>query len=81
MVCREENGLHVPRDLSVLGYDDIAAARYLDPPLTTVAQAKYTLGKKAAEMALELIGGEESAQDILLRPQLVVRSSCVAPAK
>jgi DNA-binding LacI/PurR family transcriptional regulator len=77
----KENGLHVPRDLSILGYDDIAAARYLAPPLTTVAQAKYTLGQKATEMTLGLIGGEEDVQDILLQPQLIVRSSCVAPAK
>ena len=73
-------GLHIPRDLSILGYDDIAAAPYLDPPLTTVAQAKYSLGQKATEMALALIRGEEDVQDALLQPQLVIRSSCSEPS-
>lgn len=68
-------GMAVPEDVSVVGYDDIDAARYLDPPLTTVAQDKYALGQKAMEMALNLIAGSP-VQDILLQPRLVVRSSC-----
>ena len=70
------HGLDVPRDISILGYDDIAAAPYLSPPLTTVAQAKYTLGQKAMQMALALIQGKEDVQDVLLEPRLIVRSSC-----
>ena len=73
-------GLSVPRDISILGYDDIAAAPYLDPPLTTIAQAKYILGQKALEMALDLIQGRPVA-DILLEPQLIVRESCAAPGQ
>ena len=72
-------GLCVPGDLSILGYDDIAAARYLDPPLTTVAQAKYTLGQKALEMSLKLIGKEQEVRNILLLPWLLIRSSCAPP--
>ena len=72
-------GLSVPRDLSILGYDDIAAAPYLDPPLTTIAQAKFELGQKAFEMALDLIQGHAVA-DILLQPELIARESCAAPA-
>lgn len=71
-------GLRVPQDMSVAGYDDIAAASYLDPPLTTVAQAKYELGQQAFEMVLALIRGEQ-VQDVLLKPELVVRSSCIQP--
>jgi len=73
-------GLSVPRDMSILGYDDIAAAPYLDPPLTTIAQAKYILGQKAIEMALDLIQGQPVA-DILLQPELIVRESCAAPGQ
>jgi len=72
-------GLRVPRDLSILGYDDIAAAPYLDPPLTTVAQSKYVLGQQATQMALALIQGREDVQDVLLQPELIVRSSCSEP--
>jgi DNA-binding LacI/PurR family transcriptional regulator len=73
-------GFRVPDELSILGYDDIAAAPYLDPPLTTIAQFKYTLGQKAMEMALDLIQDRQDVQDVLLCPELIVRSSCAAPA-
>jgi DNA-binding LacI/PurR family transcriptional regulator len=75
----KEAGLQVPQALSILGYDDIAAAPYLDPPLTTIAQAKYTLGQKALEMALDVIQQREDVRDILLQPRLVVRASCAPP--
>jgi DNA-binding LacI/PurR family transcriptional regulator len=77
----KEAGLRVPGDLSILGYDDIAAAPYLDPPLTTVAQKKYALGQQATEMALALIQGRQDVQDALLQPQLVIRSSCDEPPR
>jgi DNA-binding LacI/PurR family transcriptional regulator len=75
------SGLRVPYDISVLGYDDIAAAPYLDPPLTTIAQAKYTLGQRAIEMTIHLLQGGQKVSDIVLRPHLVVRGSCGAPAR
>ncbi len=70
-------GLRVPQDVSLIGYDDIDAAAYLDPPLTTVAQDRYALGQNAMEMALALIANQP-AQDILLQPQLMIRASCTA---
>jgi DNA-binding LacI/PurR family transcriptional regulator len=72
----KRNGFAVPGDVSIIGYDDIAAAAYLDPPLTTVTQAKYTLGHRAMEMTLDLIREQETVHDVLLRPELTVRSSC-----
>ena len=74
------NGLRVPDDVSVLGYDDIAAAPYLDPPLTTIAQTKYALGQVAMQMTLDLILDQEDVHDVLLEPRLVVRASCAAPS-
>jgi DNA-binding LacI/PurR family transcriptional regulator len=72
----KERGVHVPLELSVLGYDDISAAAYLDPPLTTVAQAKHNLGQLATEMALALIQGAQDLEDVLLQPTIITRSSC-----
>jgi len=69
-------GLRVPEDLSVVGYDDVAIAAHLWPPLTTVAQPKYALGKRAMEMALSLIQNEEQVRDVVLPPTLVERESC-----
>ena len=68
-------GLSVPGDISIIGYDDIDAAQYLDPPLTTVVQAKYELGRRAMEMVLDLLE-EVDVRDVLLRPTLAVRQSC-----
>ena len=72
-------GLHVPDDLSLIGYDDIAFAAFVDPPLTTVAQDKYTLGQQAMSLTLDLLNGREEAGDVILSPYLVKRASC-APA-
>lgn len=72
------HGVAVPQEVSVIGYDDIAAAPYLDPPLTTVAQAKYELGRQAFEMVWALLQGQP-ARDVLLDPVLVIRKSAVKP--
>ncbi len=75
-----EAGKRVPDDLSVIGYDDVAMAAYLQPPLTTIAQPKYDLGKRAMEMALALMVGEAEVNDLLLPPTLVERKSCARVA-
>jgi DNA-binding LacI/PurR family transcriptional regulator len=75
-------GLMVPRDVSVIGFDDIKIAAYLRPALTTVRQPIEKIGKKAVELLIEMIK-EESAPDplprLLIEPELVVRDSCAAP--
>ena len=45
-----ERGLHVPADVSVIGYDDVELAAMTDPPLTTVHQPTYELGATAYEL-------------------------------
>jgi DNA-binding LacI/PurR family transcriptional regulator len=69
-------GLDVPGDVSLIGYDDIAFAAFVDPPLTTVAQDKRTLGRRAMKLTLDLLDGEEGAGSIVLAPHLVERASC-----
>ena len=68
-------GLVVPRDVSVVGYDDIALAAYAEPPLTTVAQQTYELGRRAMLLALDLLAGKECAS-ITLPAMLIERASC-----
>jgi DNA-binding LacI/PurR family transcriptional regulator len=75
----KEHGLRIPDDISILGYDDIPTAPYFDPPLTTIAQAKYTLGQMAMQMTRDLIRQETEIHDIVVRPQLVIRGSCAPP--
>ena len=65
----------VPRDYSVVGFDDLEMASYYCPPLTTVHQPTYRLGQCAINMLLELIGGESNFQPERLPANLVIRGS------
>jgi DNA-binding LacI/PurR family transcriptional regulator len=70
-------GIDVPRDVSLTGYDDIAAASLVNPPLTTVAQDTFLAGEKLVETLLKLVAGE-SAESLVLPAKLMVRKSCGA---
>jgi DNA-binding LacI/PurR family transcriptional regulator len=67
-------GIAVPQALSVVGFDDIDAALYVIPSLTTVRQPRLQLGQLAMNMALDLLN-EQEVQDKLLPCELVVRES------
>ena len=72
----DEAGLKVPTDLSVVGFDDIELAAYVNPPLTTFAQPKYDLGHRAATMMLQLLSGQTVAsKPEPLIGQMVIRQS------
>jgi len=73
------HGGTVPRDVSVVGFDDIELAAHLTPPLTTVRQPKRELGRRAAEAVLALIEGQPLTGRIALQPELVVRASTDRP--
>jgi len=74
-------GLRVPEDVSVIGFDDIQAAAYLVPRLTTVRQPLRRMGEIAAEQLLARIsnGRKQGAQQILVDPELVLRESACVP--
>lgn len=72
-----ENGLSVPDDVAVVGYDDIALAAYCTPPLTTVRQNIRWAGRVLVESILGLVSGE-SVTDTTLTSELIVRQSCGA---
>ena len=74
-------GIDVPREVAVTGFDDLAIARHLRPPLTTVRQPISELGAKAFDVLYSMINGEsEAGQDVVLAAPLVVRESCGCPA-
>ncbi len=71
----EELGLHIPSDLSVVGFDNISEAKHLG--LTTVDQFLFDMGYIAVQMLIKLINGETLEFEIHKMPtKLVVRSSC-----
>jgi DNA-binding LacI/PurR family transcriptional regulator len=72
----QEQGLRVPRDVSVMGFDDIPSAAFTTPTLTTVRQPLARMGRIAAEALLERIAGKnENPSEIAVEPELVVRES------
>ncbi len=71
-----ENGLRVPEDISVAGYDNIEVTAHFRPPLTTVDQRAEHLMRLAAEALLARIEGRSSTQaSKLVKPRLIVRES------
>jgi len=79
MTAAQAAGLVVPRDLSVVGYDDIPLAQHLIPPLTTMRQDTYAIGRRAAELLIEEIEGSETRQHVLFQARLQVRGSTTVP--
>jgi DNA-binding LacI/PurR family transcriptional regulator/signal transduction histidine kinase len=76
LTALEAHGLRIPRDVAVVGFDDIEAAKSITPPLSTVRQPLFMLGKKAGEMLLALLHSEEIPEQITLPMELVRRRSC-----
>ncbi|MCL5985692.1 MAG: LacI family transcriptional regulator [Actinobacteria bacterium] len=77
----KENGYKIPDDVSIIGFDGLNISAFTDPPLTTITQPRYEMGKKAMEVLLKLIEGKEpSGKDILLHASLTVRNT-TAPVK
>jgi DNA-binding LacI/PurR family transcriptional regulator len=72
-------GVRIPGELAVVGFDDIPFAAYISPSLTTIAQPKEDMGKRAVEMALALMSEEDSDPsaytNVVVRGRLVVRES------
>ncbi len=72
----QEEGLRVPQDVSVIGFDDIPGAAFHMPSLTTVRQPLARMGEVAAQSLLERIEGKkEFPSEIAIEPELVVRES------
>ncbi len=72
-------GLVVPRDLSVIGFDDVAVAAFVEPPLTTIRQHKAELGSVAFEVVLAGLDGPVADVSRVLPGTLVVRDSTAPP--
>ena len=71
----EENGVSVPDDISVIGFDDSPSCRYCSPPLTTVRQDPYARAKKAIAILQNLKKGAEEPTLIKLPVSLIERKS------
>ena len=77
----QDAGLSCPRDISVIGFDDIIVAEYLNPRLTTVRQPLRKMGWAAAQLLVHRINApdERYPQDVFFEPELIVRESTGVP--
>jgi DNA-binding LacI/PurR family transcriptional regulator len=79
MRAAREVSVSIPRDLAVVGFDDIPLASYVEPTLTTVAQPKVEMGKRATQMVLDLLArreqGNGGVSNAVVQGELRVRES------
>ncbi len=68
--------IRVPQDVVVTGFDNIPEVQFNSTPLTTVRQPLYEQAKKATEMAVAMVRGEEVPERVVLPTKLVTRTSC-----
>lgn len=81
MEAIRDAGILIPEDISVVGFDDIEIASYVQPALTTVRQDMITIGRRAVELLDDLINDEKLESPVAIIPtELVIRDSC-GPAK
>lgn len=82
LIALEQEGLRVPRDVSVVAFDDVQWMSMVEPPISTVRQPVADLATSAAELALRRLreGRQERPSTVVFRTELVERSS-VAPVR
>lgn len=71
----QELGVNVPRDVALVGFDDIRIAEYVNPALTTVRQPMYKMGLLAAHVLVRAMKGEADTERIIVPTELIVRGS------
>lgn len=71
-----EEGVRVPEDISIVGYDDIRISSYVQPSLTTVSHYNYEWGVMAANLVFQGMKENFKGDSVILPPKLIVRNSC-----
>jgi DNA-binding LacI/PurR family transcriptional regulator len=74
--CLHEHEIRIPEDVSVIGFDDLRFAAFLNPPLTTVRAPTESVGKIAAERLFGLLENNPSDEVIVLPTEIIFRRSC-----
>jgi len=70
-----DQGVRVPEDVSLIGFDNVELSQFVRPGLTTVSQSSLNIGTQAAEMMLQMIQSPREVLTGQLVPKLVVRQS------
>lgn len=75
-----QQGLHVPGDVSVIGFDDIILAEAFEPPLTTVRQPRLEMGRKAMQLMIGRLEHQDAPSVHEFKTRLIVRASVAPPS-
>jgi DNA-binding LacI/PurR family transcriptional regulator len=75
-----KNGHRVPEDISLVGFDDLFFNPFTEPALTSLRQPMKTMGQEAAKVLFSLLAGEQTEHLIVLKGELIIRSSTAPPA-
>ncbi len=79
LVALKQHGVRVPEDISLVGFDDILATQYVDPPLTTVQVPLHEMGAMGMRQLLRVLNGEKVERAYQLFHRVVERQSVSAP--
>jgi len=74
-----ERGRSIPREISIVGFDDIPEAQYFTPPLTTVRQDFGEMGRSSLRLLLDLMQSGQPPSRLTIAPELIVRRSTAPP--
>lgn len=74
-----DNGVRVPEDVSIIGFDDLPEARHFQPPLSSIRQDFHALGERAVKTLIAALAGAPTELRSLITPVLVVRDSTAPP--
>jgi LacI family transcriptional regulator len=72
----QEGGLKVGKDFAVVGFNDIPAAQFLSPPLTTIHLEAEKLGEAAVDLLLERLAGRDTVKEVKFGAKIIWRESC-----
>ena len=76
LIALSARGYDLPRQFSVMGFDDISFASFVTPSLTTMKQPRSKIGEAAMDLLLAVVEGDSTAQkQVLLRSELILRNS------
>jgi len=73
-----ENGIRIPEDIAIVGFDNIERASLASVPLTTINQPTKKIGQLAIQTVINKIEGRPTLNRIILKPELIIRESCGA---
>lgn len=79
LIYVRKNGIKIPEEIALIGIDDVPFANIFDPPLTTIRQPAFKIGKKAATILLDLIENKNELREAKVyrfEPELIIRQSC-----